>query len=333
MITFEQINFEDVNWQSMYEFGELNIFQTLPWLNLIVDTENAKPVVVVIMSDGRIIGYFTGLLINKFGLKILGSPFRGWNTYFMGFNLSSDASRREILQKFPDFVFKKLGCHYLEIIDLNLDMDDSSGLSYTVENLPWFAMDLTKSEEELLANMKRQCRGNIRKSTRSGVYIEQASEISFADEYYDQYTEVLTKHSLEPTYSLESVRKMIAQLLPTGNMLLLRAKSAEGICIATGIFIGLNKTGVFWGAASYSNYQSLRPNEPLAWHGIKTMKARGIEILHFGGEAEEYKKKLGCQEIEIYRIMRAKNIVLGGLINAVMSQKNPRFKNWALRKL
>jgi hypothetical protein len=333
MMSFEQMNVDDVNWEAMQNTGEINIFQTLPWLNFVMDTQKAVPVITAVKSDTHVLGYFTSLIVKKFGLRILGSPFRGWATYFMGLNLSPNISRREILRALPGYVFGKLGCSYFEIIDPFVSLEELEGLSYKIEHLPWYAIDLSKSEDELFAEMKHQCRTNIRKSIKSGVVIEEACDFGFAEEYYAQYIDVLEKRSLLPAYSLETVRNMIGRLLPTGNMLLLRAKNPEGLCIATGIFLGKNKTGVFWGAASWRAHQSLRPNELLAWQGMTALKARGIQELHFGGECEQYKEKFGCYEAKIYRVTKARNFVLENIINAVTSQKSLRFKNWALRRL
>jgi hypothetical protein len=333
MITFERRDIKNINWDTLYEYEEHNVFQTLDWINFLIHTQNAEPVIVLVKCDGRKVGYLLSLIVNKYGLKILGSPFRGWSTYFMGLILSPHITRHEVLQALPDYAFNELDSHYIEIIDPCLKYDQFVGLPYKVEHLPWYSIDLRKSEEELLANMKHSGRNCIRKSIKEGVVIEEAADISFAEEYYAQYSDVLKRRSLVPTYSFECVRYMISNLLPTGNILLLRAKNSAGKCIATGIFLAKNTTGVFWGAASWRNYQSLRPNEPLAWYGMQKLKAIGIQDLHFGGECEQYKEKLGCSEANVYRIMKAKNALAGRLIDIVSSQKNTRFKNWVLRKL
>jgi hypothetical protein len=334
MISFERIDMNNVPWPSIESIGEINVFQTQAWIKFLVETQEAEPVIAAVKSNGNIIGYFTGLVVRKFGLKILGSPFRGWATYFMGFNLLPEASYHEVLQAFPSFAFNDLGCHYLEVVDPNLKSEDCNGLSYKIESLPWFAIDLTPSEEELFANIKSAGRRNIRKSSKSGVVIEDARETTgFAEEYHSQYIDVLEKRSLVPTYSAETVQNVIDCLKTTGNLLLLRAKNSENFCIATGIFLGLNKRGVYWGGASWREHQSVRPNEPLFWYAMKALKAQGITELHMGGECDQFKEKLGSYKVKIYRIRKARNVVLDTLINLLLSQRGSRFKNWALRRL
>ena len=333
MISFERIDMNNVPWTRIESIGEINIFQTQGWINFLKETQKAEPIIVEIKSNECIIGYFTGLVIRKFGLKILGSPFRRWNTYFMGFNLSPEVSYHEVLQAFPSFVFNDLRCHYLEIVDPNLRSEACTGLPYKIETLPWFAIDLTRSEDELLSNMKSAGRNCIRKSIKNGVVIEEAPLTGFSDEYFAQFTEVLATRSMIPTYSLEIVNELINQLLPTKNILLLRAMGPDGCCIASGIFIGYNKTAIFWGAASWRKYQSLRPNEPLAWYGMLNMKTKGYQVLHLGGTSSEYKIKLGCYEIPILRLMKAKYSALGYFIDFINEFRNSKFRNWALRRL
>jgi lipid II:glycine glycyltransferase (peptidoglycan interpeptide bridge formation enzyme) len=333
MISIERIEIDDTSYEDKNQIGEVNIFQTSTWLNFIAEDQNVEPIVAVVKSDGRFLGYFTGLISHKYGLKILGSPFRGWLTYFMGFNLLPNAPKCEIVQALPKFAFEDLGCQYLEVIDPNLFPVDWEGSSYKIEYLQYYGIDLSKSEEELFTDMDCTGRNCIRKSIKNGVVIEETSEVSFADEYFAQYKDVLAKHSLTPTFSLDSVRKLIECTLPTGNLLLLRAINPEGVCIATGIFLALNKIAVFWGAASWRQYQSLRPNEPIAWYGMKNMKARGIQVLHFGGKCEQYKEKLGAKELQLYRLMKTKYVLLGSLLYPLMSPKNEEYRNWVLKRL
>ena len=229
MISFERLDMQKVDWGNMYAVGEINIFQTCAWLTFIAEAEKAEPVIASVKSDGNLVGYFTGLIVRKYGMKILGSPFRGWGTYFMGFNLRQGISRDEVLRAFPKFAFTDLGCNYLEIIDPNLAYDEKRGLSYPykVEALPWYAFDLTKSEDELFTNMSKSRRKNIRRSIRKGVVIEEANDIEFMDEYHAQFTETMRRQSTAPLYDVEYLRTLFKRFFATGNLLLLRARDAD----------------------------------------------------------------------------------------------------------
>jgi hypothetical protein len=306
MLSLNKINLNNINWQRLDQFEDRTIFQTLPWLNFLKDTQGAEPIVIEIKDDGKILGYFTGLIIKKFCFRIIGSPFKGWTTEYMGFNLPPDFPHEEILKILPSFAFHELGCHYMEIIDRHIKKNDFNKLPYHISYFKNFEIDLTKSEDELYAKMdKKSCQWCIRKAEKSGVIIEEAHDTNFADDYYAQLIDVFNKQSLVPTYGIERVKKLINHLHPTGNLLLLRAKNNEGICIATGIFPAFNDTMYFWGAASWRSFQNLRPNELLIWHAMKYWKSRGIKKFDMGGGGD-YKKKYGVHSIEIPRFIASK---------------------------
>lgn len=314
MISMERIDLESVPWKEIDRFSDRTIFQTLPWLRFIAKTQGAEPILATVKEDNHVVGYFTGLVMSKFGLKILGSPFKGWTTAYMGFNLLPGYPRRNVLETVPSFAFRDLGCHYLEIVDRHVRRDDCSNLSYTVQWTQNIEIDLTPSEDRLFANMKSACRRCIRKAAKGGVVIEEASDMGFADDYYAQLGDVFAKQSLVPTYDIERVRELLRYLLPTGQLLLLRARNDEGLCIATGIFPAFNDTAYFFGGASWREHQILRPNEALLWEAMKYWKARGISRFDLGGKAS-YKKKYGGYQFEVPRLMRARYGLLLSLRN------------------
>jgi GNAT acetyltransferase-like protein len=333
MISFERLEMNDVNWEEVSEIGEMNIFQSLPWLNLLSTVHGIEPVILSVKSNDQICGYFFGLIVKKFGLRILGSPFRGWATYFMGFNLKPNVSRNEVLQAFPPFVFNCLKCHYLEIMDPCWDDDAKINLQYKVDHLPWFALDLVPNEDTIFARMKDTGRRGIRKAMKSGVTVEEASDLDFAKDYFDQYQEVMSNKSLQTPYGLERIQQLIENVYPTGSLLLLRARNPEKQCIATGIFLSLNKTAIYWGGASWKQYQSLHPNELIMWQAIKTVKSRGAQKLHLGGEAEQFKLKFGSTDAQIFRLRKANNILLDHMLHLASLSTNPRYRNLILRKI
>jgi hypothetical protein len=308
LITFCRINPDDMPWDKLSEFSAANIFQTWPWINFLADFLGAEPVVAIVQSDGQAQGYFMGLITKKLGLKILGSPFRGWNTYFMGFNLMPGVSYHAVLEAFPKFAFNELKCHFLMIVDTSLKEDELNGLTYHIRRISNFVLDLTISEPELFESMQnRYARRSIRRAGKKGVVIEEATDPGFADEYYAQYKEVNTRKSLTPYYGLNFIRQMIDHLLPTGNLLLLRARNHAGFCIATHITLVYNKVAVAWGAASFQQYFNLNPNELIYWDAMKRAKAMGAEVMQLGDGVREFKEKLGAYETQAFRLMKARN--------------------------
>jgi hypothetical protein len=131
-----------------------------------------------------------------------------------------------------------------------------------------------------------------------GVTVQEAKDEAFADDYYSQLIEVFAKRRLVPTYDKQRVSALIRHLLPTGNLLLLRALNADGLCIATMISIGMYVRAEVWGSASWRAHQHLRPNETLFWYTMRYWKKRSVQFLDFGG-AGDYKRKYGGYEISV----------------------------------
>jgi hypothetical protein len=282
-----------VNWEALDAFADRTVFQTREWVRFVSETQRATPVIVELSDSGKTLGYFTGLTVRKFGIKILGGSFPGWTTPYMGFNLHPGVDRAAALAALESFAWESLKCLHMEVSDPYFQPEDGQSLGFNCEHYTSYRTDLTLTEEELFNRMDSACRRCIRKAEKSGLRIEEANDAGFADEYYSQLKDVFAKQELVPTYDVERVRALIRNLVPTGRILLLRARDSEGKCVATGIFPGYNQIAEFWGNASYRWGQNLRPNEAIHWYAMRYWRAKGVRIYDWGGEGS-YKEKYGC---------------------------------------
>jgi Acetyltransferase (GNAT) domain len=291
------VDFESTDWGLLDRFEDRTVFQTREWLLFISETQRATPILAALYEDNRIQGYFSGLTFKRFGVKILGSSFPGWTTPYIGFNLLPGVSRAKALAAIEKLAWD-LKCAHMEVSDPFFTVEDGRSLGFSCGSYPSYRTELTKSEDELFDAMESACRRCIRKAEKSGVKIEEAHDLAFANEYYAQLKDVFAKQGLVPTYPLGRVRALIRNLEPTGRLLLLRARDPEGKCIATGIFPGYNKIAEFWGNASLRSSQILRPNELIHWYAMRYWKRRGLEIYDWGGEGA-YKEKYGCKPHQV----------------------------------
>jgi hypothetical protein len=289
----EIVDFEKADWQRLDSFAYRTVFQTRDWVRFVAYTQDATPVLAQLSDSGKAVGYFTGLTFTRLGIKVLGSSFPGWTTPYMGFNLAPGASRADAMAALERTAWNDLKCLHMEVSDPHFAIEDGEVLGFKTSYYTSYRTDLTKSEEDLFQAMDSACRRCVRKAEKSGVTIEEAHDPAFADEYYEQLKDVFAKQGLVPTYDLERVRALVRHMGPTGNVLLLRARDAEGKCIATGIFPGFNRISEFWGNASFRSYQNLRPNELIHWYAMRYWKKRGTEVYDWGGEGT-YKEKYGC---------------------------------------
>jgi hypothetical protein len=293
---FERLELEKVDWKHLDSFDDRSVYQTEPWLRFLQKTQNCEPVVASVKNGGATLGYFTGCVFRRFGLRMLGSPFPGWTTSYMGFNLQPGAPRLDAVRGLAEFAFDTLGCVHFELMDRQLGVEDTDRLPCHTSRFVGYEIDLTLSEDELFRNMDSDYRRCTRNAERNGVYVEECSDPAFVDEYYVQLRDVFAKQRLVPTYSLERVRAMYSYLQPSGMLLALRARDNEGKCIATGIFLGVGNTAYFWGGASWRQYQILRPNHAIQWYAMRYWKRNGFSRYDMGGGGR-YKANFGGRSI------------------------------------
>ena len=325
----EIIDFESANHAALDQFADRTVFQTRAWVQFVREAQKASPVMAQLREGSQVVGYFTGLTIERFGVKVLGSSFPGWTTPYMGFNLVPGASRAAALAAVEQMAWNDLKCLHMEISDPYFTADDGKDLGFQYDFYGSYRTDLTRSEEEIFQAMDSACRRCVRKAEKSGVTIEEAHDLEFADEYYAQLKDVFAKQGLVPTYDADRVRALIRHVEPSGNLLLLRALGPEGKCIATGIFPGFNKIAEFWGNASFRSSQILRPNEAIHWYAMRYWKKRGVEVYDWGGEGT-YKEKYGCLPHRVPWLIKSRYQVVSRLRDEAkrMYATKQKFLGW-----
>lgn len=298
MLTLHLLDWERVDWVVLDHFADRTVYQTRPWLLFLAKAKQAEPVIAEVRDGDSVCGYFTGVVLQQFGLRILGSPFPGCTTAYMGFNLAPGYARREAFAALTPFAFDTLKCMHIEVMDRHATAADGEDAGFAAHAYRSMGVDLRPSEEEIFRRMEAGTRQKIRAAGRNGVTIEPAHDPGFVEEYYAQLQDVFAKQRLVPTYPLDRVRALIEYLLPTGHLLLLRARDRDGRCIATGIFPAMNEMMSLWGCASWRATQHLRPNEALQWEAMRYWKQRGIPFCDMNGYAP-YKTKYGTVEFTV----------------------------------
>jgi CelD/BcsL family acetyltransferase involved in cellulose biosynthesis len=274
------------------------VFHSPEWLAYLSASQHAEPVVALVRLDGAPVGHFVGAVVRLWGMRILGSPMPGWMTQHMGFLLQDGYDWQDgpdpllLVEGLHRFAFGNLGCIHVEWSQRGLAAHHLSGSGYTVKAGATYRVDLAAPEEVILDRMATRTRRYVRRSSQRGLTVEVATDLGFADDYYAQLTEVFARQGLAPTYDVERVRHLIHSLGPSGQLLLLRVRGADGECLATGISVGRNGIAVNWGAASYRATAALHPNELLWWEAMRIWRSRGVTCYDMGGRGD-YKAKYG----------------------------------------
>ncbi len=312
---FQIVSLDELNIEEFNSSPQKSVFTTLPWIRYIEEDAKAKPIVIRITEGGRFVGYFCGLMIKKFGIRIIGSPFNGWSTCYMGLDLAGDDNRMDILEQLKDFLYQSFHCKYIEITDRNIEEADAKARGMTCLPMNTLELAVDRTDDELFKVFKTDARNFIRQFERRGAAIEEAEpDDAFAEEYYVQLQDVFAKQHLVPTYSLEKVKTILRHLKGTGELLCLRVRNPEGVSIATSIFFGFKDKFFFWGGASLRPEQHYRPNEYMIWTAIRYWRERGCKVFDMVG-VRDYKRKFGSEEKHYVKLVFTKYKILLHLRN------------------
>lgn len=294
---FERIALNNINEKEYNSIPDKTVYTTRPWLNFIAEDSKVRDFILRISdSEGNFLGYFTGFITNKFGIRILGSPFAGWSTCFMGLDLLDRSEQFDILRAIVKYAYKTEKVVYAEIIDRKISVEEAQAENIKAFPVGTLQLDINKDDAGLFKQMKTDCRNFIRQFERRGASLEIAEpDDAFAKDYYDQLIDVFAKQGMVPTYSLEKVKCLLRNLKDSTEILCLRVRNPEGEPIATSLFLGFQKRFFFWGGASYRTQQNYRPNEYMIWTAMQYWRERGCEIFDMVG-IRDYKRKFGSHE-------------------------------------
>lgn len=305
-VSLHRIPYDRAAWEStVATHPEAEVFHGAAWLDHLQATQGVEPVIAEVRDADRLVGYFVGGIVRRYGIRILGSPLRGWGTECMGFLLEEGADRLAAAEALLPFAFGELGCLHVELSDRHLRADQMEGSGYVTEVGRNFVLDLEPSEDEILGRVRRTTRQEIRKAIRAGLRAEVATDLGFADEFYGYLTAVFARQGLVPTYPIQRVRNLIQTVQPTGQLLLLRIRTPAGATVATGLVLGRNRMAVAWGMAYDRANAEFHPIELLWWETIRYWRERGVVRYDMGGGGD-YKAKYGGAEVPTYQFHRSR---------------------------
>ena len=309
----ERVAAPDVPWAELDASPERTVGQTRAWLDFLVETQAAEPVLARVVRGAEPVGWFTGAIVRRFGLRILGSPLRGWTTAAMGFDLDPGVDRADAIAALAPFAFDRRGCVHVEVADRAFADGQPLPPGFRASHLPGWELPLQRDDDALLAAMKPYGRRDVRRALRNGITVEEVDPTDpggFVAEYYAQVSAAFARRDREPTYPAERVAALLRHLAPTGHLLVLRARTPDGEPAATGIFPGLpGGTAELWMGASDAAHQHLLPNEALMWTALRTWRDRGAERLNFGGGGV-HKAKYGGTPHRLPQLRRSRPALL-----------------------
>lgn len=152
-----------------------------------------------------------------------------------------------------------------------------------------FFMDLTKNEEDILANMHKKHRYNVRLAQRKGVSVRLGTEKKDFDIFYDLYHETAERQKFygRSRRYLEGVWKVFRE---EDSAFLLIAEY-EGRPLSAWMLLIYEGVLYYPYGGSTEKDRDLQSSCLLGWEAIKFGKKRGCELFDMWGAAEDMSKK------------------------------------------
>ena len=143
-------------------------------------------------------------------------------------------------------------------------------------------IDLDKSEDELLADMRRQTRYEVRRAAKQGITVEKLQN----EEIFKEFRKVQAETAKRQGFVPPNLKTLMAEREAFGNNIAIYvAKTSEGSPIAYGMIIKDGKEGDYYEAASTDLNRKMPGAYALLWQVMKDLKVEGYERFNLWGIA------------------------------------------------
>lgn len=143
-----------------------------------------------------------------------------------------------------------------------------------------FKIDITKTEEELLAEMKSKTRYNIRLAEKRGVRVSETREEKYITAFLGLITATSGRKGI--TSHPRSYYQQFFQTLPE-NICRLFVAEYEGVVVAANMVIVYGDTATYLHGGTADVYRDVMAPYLLQWEQIKKAKELGCTQYDFGG--------------------------------------------------
>lgn len=144
-------------------------------------------------------------------------------------------------------------------------------------------LDITKSEEKLMTQMRKATRYEVRKAIKEGIKIITSKDAKEIKEFYDLQMETAKRQKFVP-FSYKFLYEQFRVFAQNGNALLYKAEF-ENQLLAQAFIIFYGKEAVYHYGASTDAGRRYPGAYLIQWEAIKEAKRRGMTRYNFWGVA------------------------------------------------
>lgn len=158
-----------------------------------------------------------------------------------------------------------------------------------------WVLDLTPSEEEILANMRKTTRYEIKHGLASGIEIISAFDSSLMPEFLDLYAQTSKRHGFVPHQELDEEFKTFS----TEGKAVLYLGRYKGVPLAGAIIVDYGDRVIYRHGASIPSKMPV--SHLLQWTAIRQAKKRGMKVYNFWGIAPDDKPNHPWRGITVFK--------------------------------
>jgi len=240
-------------------------------------------------------------------LTVAGGPILDWNNAEY-LQVMFDALRE--LAKQEDCQFVRIRPQELDSLELR-QTAAQLGLQESPMHLTadlTLQLDLTKSEEDILADMRKNTRYEVRKVDKVGIEVKQSEDTAEIQLFYDQQLAVAKRHNFVP-FSYQFLHEQFVTFAEDHQARLFHSYY-EGKLLATAFILFYHQEAVYHYGVSTADNDRLPGSYACQWDAIKWAKANGGLRYNFWGIAPQdltehrfagvsvFKRGFGGQEVQ-----------------------------------
>lgn len=298
-------NFINIDEKEIWEkniklFNEANFLQSWNW-GVFEDSLGKKVTRLLIESENKTVGMVQ--LIREpakrgIYLSIAGGPLIDWkNTQLI------EATFNEIksIAKEQSAIFVRFRPQEIDSSDLRNAVAKNGAVAsqmHLTADLT-LQLDLTKTEEEILQQMRKNTRYSIRKSEKDGIEIRFSKDPSEIKEFCDHQNELAKRHGFVP-FSYDFIYKQFLAFVEDDQVLLVHSYK-DGNLLASAFIIFYNGEAVYHYGISTSQNLKYPGSYACQWAAIKEAKNRGINKYNFWGIAPENEPEHRFAGVSIFK--------------------------------
>lgn len=289
-----------------------SIFQHTAYLNCHTKEFKSTPFGFAAIESGKIVGLVGGVILFNYFYPL--SIFTK-RAVVEGGPLAENKAIAEVLLKSVTEYTKRNAIYtqFRNMWDMGNEDDIFKQYGYSYDPHLDFVHDLTIGEENIIAQINKNKRANVRKSLNKGVEFYEAKS-----EEIDRCVDLIQGTYKRVGLPCQSRDYFFAAMKEMGEIVKVFVAKHEGVIVGTRMELCLKDLVYDWYAGSDDNYKNLYPNDFIPYHILLWGAVNGYKTFDFGGAGKpgvpygvrEHKAKFGGQLVEYGRYERVNKKLL-----------------------